>query len=205
MSQTRWPLLEMVSVLDLRPTQMTIGMREVNDKRKRWKEKDQGRSGLYLGTHMVPVIRGWKERLYIIDHHHLARALFDEGIDKVTTTVIGDLHKLEKDLFWYVMEHRNWAHPYAFGKRYSYDDLPRSVEDLKDDEFRSLAGELRRAGGFAKDTAPFSEFLWANYLRHKMDKREVEKDFDKALKKAIKIVRDAEAHFLPGWCGPHED
>jgi len=27
--------------------------------------------------------------------------------------------------------------------------------------FRSLAGELRRTGGFAKDTTPFSEFLWS--------------------------------------------
>jgi hypothetical protein len=205
MSQTRWPLVEMVSVLDLRPTQMTYGKREVDEKRSRWREKDKGKSGLYLGTHMVPVIKGWKERLYIIDHHHLARALFDEGIDKITTTIIGDLSKLEKDLFWYVMEHRNWAHPYSFGVRHSYDDLPKSVEDLKDDPFRSLAGEIRRAGGYAKDTTPFSEFLWANYLRHRMKLRDVEKDFDKSLKKAIKIVREVEAHFLPGWCGPHED
>jgi hypothetical protein len=28
---------------------------------------------------------------------------------------------------------------------------------LQDDPFRSLAGELRRAGGFAKDTTPYSE------------------------------------------------
>jgi hypothetical protein len=45
------------------------------------------------------------------------------------------------------------------GRRRHYKDIPKSVRDLVDDPFRSLAGELRRAGGFAKDTTPFSEFL----------------------------------------------
>jgi hypothetical protein len=43
-------------------------------------------------------------------------------------------------------------------------DLPKTVAGLIDDPFRSLAGELRRAGGFAKDTTPFSEFLWADFF-----------------------------------------
>jgi DNA-binding winged helix-turn-helix (wHTH) protein len=40
-----------------------------------------------------------------------------------------------------------------------YSDLPESVDKLTDDPFRSLAGELRSPGGFAKDTTPFSEFI----------------------------------------------
>jgi hypothetical protein len=39
---------------------------------------------------------------------------------------------------------------------------------LIDDPFRSLADELRRAGGFAKDTTPFSEFLWTDFLRRRV-------------------------------------
>jgi hypothetical protein len=50
------------------------------------------------------------------------------------------------------------------GERRHYNDIPKRVSDLVDDPFRSLAGELRRAGGFAKDTTPFSEFLWADFL-----------------------------------------
>ena len=34
----REPLLTTVSVADLRPTQITVGMREVLAKRKRWRE-----------------------------------------------------------------------------------------------------------------------------------------------------------------------
>ena len=41
------------------------------------------------------------------------------------------------------------------------------MKDLVDDPFRSLAGELRRVGGYAKDTTPFSEFLWADFLRRR--------------------------------------
>jgi hypothetical protein len=48
------------------------------------------------------------------------------------------------------------------GRRHGYWDIPKSVKDLIDDPFRSLAGELRRVGGFAKDTTLFSEFLGSN-------------------------------------------
>ena len=53
-----------------------------------------------------------------------------------------------------------------------------------DDPFRSLAGELRRAGGFAKDTTLFSEFLWADFLRRRIKRKAVDRDFDHAIEKA---------------------
>ena len=91
------------------------------------------------------------------------------------------------------------------GRRRGYDDLPHSIEGLVDDPFRSLAGELRRAGGFAKDTTPFSEFLWADFLRRRMERKEVESHFDRALDQAMKLAKSHDADFLPGWCGPTED
>ena len=63
------------------------------------------------------------------------------------------------------------------------------MADLKDDPFRSLAGELRRIGGFAKDTTPFSEFLWADFLRRNLSRKRVEADFDKALEKALALAK----------------
>ena len=38
MPNPREPLLHPVPILSLRPTQMTVGMREVKEKRKRWRE-----------------------------------------------------------------------------------------------------------------------------------------------------------------------
>ena len=130
-------------------------------------------------------------------------ALHDEGVKNVLVTVVAKLGKLEPDAFWFVMDNRNWMHPFDDqGRRRPYKDLPRSVTDLVDDPFRSLAGELRRAGGFAKDTTPFSEFLWADFFRRRIKRTLVENDFERAGETALQLARGGEADFLPGWCGP---
>jgi len=202
----REPILSTVSVVDLRPTQITVGMREVLAKRKRWRETAAGKKkkgGIFLGKHMIPVILGPKQRHYIIDHHHLARALHDEGVKDVAVTVVSNLSALDSDAFWTVMDNRNWMHPFDDqGRRRHYDDIPKSVTAMVDDPFRSLAGELRRAGGFAKDTTPFSEFLWADFLRRRLKRKLIERDFDHALERALELAKSVDANYLPGWCGP---
>jgi len=207
MANLREPILKPVSILSLRPTQMTVGMREVKEKRKRWREhKSAKKRAELLGKHMIPVVHGPDERYYVVDHHHLARALHDEGVEHVLVTVIGDLAMVERDAFWGVMDNKRWVYPYdAKGERRHFKAIPKSVTDLKDDPFRSLAGELRRAGGFAKDTTPFSEFLWADFLRRKMSRKSVENNFAKALEKGLALGRSAGAVYLPGWCGPASD
>jgi hypothetical protein len=136
----REPRLSPVAILDLRPTQMTVGMREVKAKRKRWHDdaRKRGkefkkRGEEFLGKHMIPVILGLKSRYYIIDHHHLARALHDDGVSEVAVTVIANLSKLDHDSFWYVMDNHDWTHPFVEGRRRSYSDLPKSVDKLIDD------------------------------------------------------------------------
>ena len=39
MTIVREPLIAAVAIADLRPTQITVGMREVLNKRKRWREQ----------------------------------------------------------------------------------------------------------------------------------------------------------------------
>lgn len=203
MANIRDPILTPVSIADLRPTQITVGLREVEEKRKRLRDRPQKKIGKFLGDHMIPVIRGPKDSNYVIDHHHLALALHSEGVEHVLVSTVADLSALDEDAFWVVMDHRAWVHPYdANGKRRDFSDIPKSISKLKDDPFRSLAGELRSAGGFAKDTTPFSEFLWADFLRRRMKRAKVEKDFVTALEKAIELAKSQEAHYLPGWCGP---
>ena len=207
MSNVREPRIHPIPILDLRPTQMTVGMREVKEKRKRWREEGSiQKQAEVLGRHMIPVVRGPDKRYYLVDHHHLARALHDEGVKDILVTVIGDLRMVEKDAFWGVMDNKRWVYPYDVkGERRHFKDLPKSIKDLKDDPFRSLAGELRRAGGFAKDTTPFSEFLWADFLRRRISKKVVEDNFAKAMEKGLSLARSKDAIYLPGWCGPAED
>jgi hypothetical protein len=199
----REPVLSTVAIADLRPTQITVGMREVKSKRRHWRETAKRKGEKFLGKHMIPVILGPKDRNYVIDHHHLALALHEEKVKDVAVTVIANLAKLEPDAFWVVMDNRSWMHPFdADGVRRHYKDIPKSVTELADDPFRSLAGELRRAGGFAKDTTPFSEFIWADFLRRRMKRKLVEDDFDRAMEKALQLAKSIDANYLPGWCGP---
>jgi hypothetical protein len=203
MTTVREPILTTIKIADLRPTQITLGMREVVMKRKRWREIGARKGGEFLGKHMIPVVLGLKQRHYVVDHHHLARALHEEGVKDVAVTVTANLSRLEPDEFWSVMDERDWMHPFdAEGRRRHYRDIPKSIADLIDDPFRSLAGELRRAGGFAKDTTPFSEFLWADFLRRRMKRKIVETDFDRAIAQALQLAKSPDANHLPGWCGP---
>jgi hypothetical protein len=200
---TREPILKPVAIKDLRPTQITVGFREVADKREHWRKRSDEKAAKFLGEHMIPVILGPKDRHYVIDHHHLVRALHDEGEKHILTTVVHDLRAVHKDSFWVVLDLRGWCHPYdSEGRRRDFDSIPASIAELVDDPYRSLAGELRRAGGFAKDTTPYSEFIWADFLRRHVKRKEIDQDFESALTEALELAKSEAANYLPGWCGP---
>ena len=199
----RDPILQSVPIMTLRPTQITVGMREVQEKRESWRVHGEKKKLDFLKRHAVPVILGFKKQLYIIDHHHLARALHDEGVKDVLVLVVRDLSSISEKSFWTFLDHHDWVYPYdERGDRCDYKKIPRSVAELKDDPYRSLAGELRRIGGFAKDTTPFSEFLWADFLREPIGKASVKNQYKSAIKKAYKLAKSSKANYLPGWCGP---
>jgi hypothetical protein len=181
---------------------MTVGLREVEAKRRHWRELVGRRGPEYLGQHMVPTVLGPNGRHYVLDHHHLVRALHDEGVEAVLATVEADLSALSKTSFWVYLDNRAWCHPYdEAGTRKTFDDIPIQITGLKDDPYRSLAGELRHAGGFAKDVTPFSEFLWADFLRTRIKPKAIAKSFDAALAKALVLAKTKDAGYLPGWCG----
>ena len=198
----RDPILQTVEAAELRPTQITVGYREVAAKRRAWRERGQN-GAAFLGSHLVPVILGPNEHYYVTDHHHLVRALMEEAQTKIAISTVADLRHLPRDSFWFVLDNRGWMHPYDDeGKRRDRDAIPKSIAGLVDDPFRSLAGELRLQGGYAKDTTPFSEFLWADFLRHRIKRKHVEEEFDAALGDALVLARSKDANYLPGWCGP---
>ena len=211
MANTSEPILHPIPILSLRPTQMTVGMIEVKEKRKRlreyWQEhKSTKKQGEFLGKHTIQVVLGPEKRHYVIDHHHLALALHEEGVKEILVTIISDLTMVDRDAFWGVLDNHRWVYPYdAKGERRQFRDIPKTVADLKDDPFRSLAGELRRMGGFAKDTTPFSEFLWADFLRRRLTRKSVDANFGKSVEKALALAKGKDAVYLPGWCGAASD
>ena len=189
-------------LLDLHPTQITAGLAEVALKRREWAGLSKKNRKELLASHWFPAVLGPRGRSYIVDHHHLGLALHEEGVERVKLMVLDDLSYLAPTIFWRVMEQRNWVHPFDdTGKRRPYTDIPARVTDLDDDPYRSLAGMLRNAGGFAKDTSPFAEFLWADYLRPHITRAQIRKAIDVALREAQGLAKSPLARYLPGWSG----
>jgi hypothetical protein len=190
------------AIADLHPTQVTIGMREVALKRRRWREKGAERAVRFLDDRRVPAIAGASCRLFIIDRHHWVRALHDEGVTAVPVTVVADMSSLPGDALWTVLERRGLTHPFDDrGCRRRYADFPTSIAELLDDPYRSLAGAVKRAGGYAKDRSPFSEFRWADFLRCRIDRALLETDFAGAVALALDLALSPAAKHLPGWHG----
>jgi hypothetical protein len=193
-------IVKQAAIIDLCPTQVTAGMREVALKRLRWREKGADAAAQYLSGHCVPVVVGPGSRLYMIDRHHLTIALYEEGVEEVSVSVVGNASELSPEGFWAALESLNLTHPFDDeGRRCSFEDMPNSIVEVKDDLYRSLAGALKRAGGYAKNKTPFSEFRWADFLRSRVDRAVVEHDFDRALGIAVSLAQSVEAEGLPGW------
>ena len=202
MADNRDPLLSPVPIHQLRPTQITVGLIEVTERRRRWDELG-GKKAEYLGQHMMPVVIGPKGHPYVIDHHHLARALHDEGQKKVLIQPVANLHSLSQEHFWRFLDNKGWLHPFdEHGRRQPYSAIPKRIAHLKDDPFRSLAGAVRNAGGYAKEVTPFMEFIWADYFRSTFRARDIRNHWKRTLDEAVALARGHDAHFMPGWCGP---
>ncbi|MES2057273.1 MAG: ParB-like protein [Pseudomonadota bacterium] len=202
MIQDPEPLLHPREISSLRPTQITVGLREVERKQQEWRHRAEREGPDFLGRHMLPVVIGPKDRAYLIDNHHLALALHREGVKHVLVHVIADLSMLARPAFITFMDNRNWLHPFdAKGVRQDYDDIPKQVAGLADDPYRSLAGALRRAGGYAKVDTPYAEFLWADFLRRRIKPARVDDHFDKALSDALAFANSRDTAHLPGWSG----
>ena len=89
-----------VAIADLRPTQMTVGFHEVEEKRRRWHDADEGDRARLLRRHVLPAVIGPKHRPYIVDHHHFARALLMEKAGPVAVYILADLSHFKKRAFW---------------------------------------------------------------------------------------------------------
>lgn len=189
-----------VPIADLVPTQMTVGMQEVGYKRRRWRERSADEAASFLSKVRIPVVLGPGSRPYLIDRHHLALALHTEGVNELHVSIAANMSHLPRNEFWMSLESRRWAHPFdARGRLRSYGDMPGTLDGLQNDPFRSLSWAVKKAGGYAKDEAPFSEFRWADFFRSRIQLELVESEFAQAQALAMRLARSAEAATLPGW------
>jgi hypothetical protein len=198
--------LEKVALASLHPTQGAVGMHEVAQKRAEVEGMLPNPSQLerFLSQHLIPVVVGPGGNFYIIDHHHLGLALSQAKVAAAYVDVGEDLSTLEPVEFWKQLEADGKSHPYdETGKRIEPSALPATLADLKNDPYRDLAGAVCDAGGFAKTTAPFSEFAWADFFRSRISADLIALDFDAAVRKSLDSARTMDAATLPGFSGNH--
>jgi len=184
----------------LRPTQITVGMIEVEDKRKRIEALGHHEVRAFLLEHPIPAVFGPDEKLYLTDHHHLGRALLEAKIEHGFFLVEADFSPLDGADFWKAMKANAWVHPIdQHGVHRSVEEVPHHLDGLLDDPYRSLAGYVRNAGGFEKTTTAFAEFLWADFFRARMTFGPTRADFDAAVRVALRLAGSPEARKLPGF------
>ena len=162
-------------VKDLSPTQFAVGKAEVAVRAGRMRKKltkDPGKLHDYLRVRPIPiVIRG--KRFYLVDHHHLVRALYDVEHGSrgknicVYVNVLANASTLEEVYFWKIMHEQNFVYLFdqSGGGPQQPATLPKHIKDLRFDPYRSLAWIVREHHGYIKNNAPFSEFKWANFFR----------------------------------------
>jgi hypothetical protein len=194
-------------VLRLRPTQLAIGMREVQAKVEKLAELDARRLHRYVKKHAIRVVRSPQDELYVTDHHHLLAALWLVGVKKVRVSVERNFskRKLSRPQFWQLLVRRGLVHLFdQFGNGpHEPFYLPQDIRGLGDDPYRSLAWLARQNHGFAESKEPYYEFQWAQLLRRaKLLDPGGAFQIDEVLDHAVKVCRSAEARGLPGYIGP---
>ncbi len=184
------------------PTQLTVGMIEVELKRKRLVALSPADREEFLLAHPMPVVIGPGERLYITDHHHLARAALEARVKDACFRVEANLSSLTHEKFWAQMNKASWVHPLdQHGVRHDYRFIPGHLKKLVDDVYRSLAGFVRDAGGFEKTDAAFVEFIWADFFRRNIAIEELTADFRRAVRHAKRLAQSPLAKRIPGFTG----
>lgn len=180
-----------VKLAQLRPTQMAVGYEEVGAKRAKWRALSAGEKLGFLASHPFPAAFGPGAQYFLIDGHHMALALLQERVDLVSVLQIDDLSNLEANQFFLALRKRGLI--CSSGAPQTLSALPRALQDLADDPFRSLIARLRRDCGCPKDHAPFAEFRWADFLRVHLKLDLHRGDPALAIKAAKKLIRES-------WC-----
>jgi hypothetical protein len=194
------PKIHESAISTLHPTQLTVGMIEVQDKRTHLASLKPQDQQDFMQAHPMPAVIGPRGNLYITDHHHLGRAALEAGVVKGFFLVEADLSSRSLDDFWKEMNKNMWAHPLdENGVRHYYAAIPQHLEKLVDDAYRSLAGYVRNAGGFEKTPTAFAEFVWADFFRRSIPIEDVKADFQAAVRTALLLARGKLAKGLPGY------
>ena len=190
------------SILELRPTQFVLGMLEIEAKVSKKQRLSKKELLAYCDDHIIPVVIGPKKEIFMIDHHHFARACWELNISSYSIKILKDLSSKKEKIFWNFMIAKSWVYLHdQFGMGpHSPSALPSDIRCLADDPYRSLAWALINDGYINKHSMPFFEFQWAAFFRVNLDvPLHSKSNFSATISAAKKLARSKSAKALPGF------
>ncbi|OUR99785.1 hypothetical protein A9Q84_01795 [Halobacteriovorax marinus] len=196
--------LSFIGLNKLHPGQFAIGKAVIAKKIKEVEKAfKKGKIKKYLKKKWAPVVLGPDRMYWLLDRHHTSYSILKS-----------DIPQLHKGL--YVELLADWSHlnfndfkERMISKKYVYllgvdfeegdfFDLPKSLVELNDNPFRSLAYYARKKGCFAKVKVPFLEFLWGQFF-YDLGVEIENGNFEAPIKKALKLCHQSSASKLPGY------
>src|ERR1700683_778760 len=95
------------SIADMRPTQLTLGLSEVEERAAKIGAMTPSEREAHLERKAIPHVLGPGKKIYIVDHHHLARALWSLKIpEAILGDQLADWSDRETKEFWRLVEAR---------------------------------------------------------------------------------------------------
>jgi hypothetical protein len=193
-------MAKQLSIDELRPTQLTHGERQIQQKAQAYRALSAHDLDMAVAEKPIVIVLGPHEAPYVIDHHHVANALMRIGVKQVPYVLAADFSSLSEDAFWSTLEAKSWVYPYhADGRRAAFKDMPRHLRDAENDEFRSLAAFVRDAGGYAKTSVPLADFRWAELFRAHFPAPQNDAEFDALIQRAVHFARGDNGIGMPGY------
>ncbi|MFM4971660.1 ParB-like protein [Aeromonas veronii] len=186
----------------LHPTQGGVGQIQVDETQATLAGMSAKQLDKLMKKKEIPVVIAPDGSYWLVDRHHLTKALWQQGVKDARVKVIGRLQ--DKANFWSQMQNNHWAWlKDEKGQPLTPEQLPTSIDKLPDYPYRTLAGLLQNAGYFRKDKQVyFVEFAWASWLGKQMQWMPVENsNLAARLQQAKRLACGSDASDLPGYPG----
>ncbi|WDO02615.1 chromosome partitioning protein ParB [Aeromonas allosaccharophila] len=186
----------------LHPTQGGVGQLQVDETQATLAGMSAKQLDKLMKKKEIPVVIAPDGGYWLVDRHHLTKALWQQGIKDARVKVIGRLQ--DKANFWSQMQNNHWAWlKDEKGQPLTPEQLPSRIDQLPDYSYRTLAGLLQDAGYFRKDKQVyFVEFAWASWLGKQMQWMPVDNsNLAARLQQAKRLACGSDASDLPGYPG----
>ena len=186
----------------LHPTQGGVGQIQVDETQATLAGMSAKQLDKLMKKKEIPVVIAPDGGYWLVDRHHLTKALWQQGIKDARVKVIGRLQ--DKANFWSQMQNNHWAWlKDEKGQPLTPEQLPTRIDQLPDYPYRTLAGLLQDAGYFRKDKQVyFVEFAWASWLGKQMQWMPVDNsNLAARLQQAKRLACGSDASDLPGYPG----